>query len=337
MYCQLLLPGIFHELVKMTACPPALGTLLRFSRPKSTFAGDDHAWRCDFFGVRKQQDWPVAPFAAFGDGLRPGSGYWFCADPVHLRLQRDSFTVADGVSRSQTLRQAQQLVEALNAHFVEDGMCFFAPHASRWYLRLVHRPSLTTTPLSETVGRNIHHLLPQGGDALWWHKWLNEVQMLLHGHFVNLDLERQGVLPVNSVWPWGGGVLSTGLPRPGLAVWASDALTTGLACAHDCMVASLPFSAEEWLAQGHRATDSLVVLDHLAQADLHDDPRAWHEALQHLERHWFQPLLQALRQGSLARLDLYLAGTHSVHGHAVTRADLRRFWRRARPWEAYLG
>lgn len=337
MSCQLLLPGVLRELAMATPCPPALATLLRYSRRVPVFAGDDHAWRCAFFGVAKQQDWPVAPYAALGDDLPSETGFWFCADPVHLHLQRDSFTVADGVARDQTPAQAQQLVAALNAHFGGEGMTFHAPRHDRWYLRLAHRPAITTTPLSDAVGRNVHHLLPQGPEALQWHRWLNEVQMLLHGHFVNHDLERQGLLPVNSVWLWGGGEISSVTARPDLAVWASDAVTVGLARAHECRIEALPFSAEAWLAQAHRATERLIVLDQLAQAGLHDDAQAWREALDRLERHWFQPLLQALRRGDIACLELYLGERHGVYGHAVARGDLRKFWRRSRPWGGDLG
>lgn len=333
---RILLPGMFRELAAGVACPPALRTLLRFARQEAVFDGDDYAWRCAFFGVERQQDFPVAPFAALGDGLPAGGDYWLCADPVHLRLQRDSFTV-DGEARQQDLRQAEVLIEALNAHFAGEGMTFFAPQASRWYLRLPQPPHLLTTPLSDVVGQNIHPLLPRGTDALLWHKRLNEIQMLLHGHAVNLDLEQQGRDPVNSVWLWGGGILPDCPRRYDGAVWAHDAFTRGLALAHGGAAAILPSSAEDWLEVDRTGTSHLIVLDQMQRVNLHDLALEWHEELERLDRRWFAPVLQALHTGSIKRLELHLAGTHVVHGYTLTRSALHRFWRRVHPLGFYLG
>lgn len=337
MQCRLLLPGMFQELAAAAPCPPALQAVLRYARRVDAFAGDADAWRCRFFGVARQQDWPVAPFSCLGDGLEPGADYWLCAHPVHLHLRRDSLTVADAASFALDMPGAQQLVAALNAHFADDGMRFFAPHPSRWYLRLAAPPMLETHPLAEAVGRNVDRLLPQGRDALQWHGRLNEIQMLLHEHPVNLDLERRGELPVNSVWLWGGGVLPPCAASGVAAVWAHDPFTRGLAQAHGAAAAALPLSAREWLESGLQPAAHLVVPDQLAQAELRGDPQGWREALERLERHWFAPLLQALRDGRIASLGLHLAGARRVNGFCVTRADLHKFWRRSRPLGAYLG
>lgn len=321
----MLLPGLFPELAAAIEGRQALRKLLRHARREHAVAGDSQAWLCRFFGVARQQDWPVAPFAALGDGLAPGADYWLCADPVSLLLQRDSFTVADG-SRALHPEQAQQLIDALNTHFAEDGMRFFAPQAHRWYLRLAQSPQLQTTPLAQAMGRNVQPLLPQGADSLQWHGWLNEVQMLLHGHPVNLDLEQRGELPVNSVWPWGGGVLPSCAPRGNTAVWTDDPLARGLALAHGHALAPLPQSAREWLQNSAEQTTHLIVPARAEPAEM----------LQALERDWFAPLLQMLRDGGIARLTLHLAG-RNVNSFTVTRGDLRKFWRRSRPLETYLG
>ncbi len=334
--CQLLLPGMFHELALTTLCPPALGKLLRSARRGAHFSGNDQAWRCHYFGVARQQDDPVAPFSCLGEGIECGPYYWLCANPVNLQLQRDSFVLADGQMRGLSLEQAGQLVAALNQHFLACGMRFYAPHANRWYLRLLDVPRMETHPLPEVLGRSIHRLLPHGEDGLRWHQRLNEIQMLLHEHPVNLDLEHGGNLPVNSLWLWGGGVLLPGLAQPELQVWAQDSFTRGLAQAHGSRVMGLPRSAIDWLRQGLVTGKHLLVLNGLEQADLQSGAGEWADTLARMDNEWFTPLLAALRDGTLDRLDLHLAGTRKVNSYSLSRTDLYKFWRRARPLGAWL-
>lgn len=269
----------------------------------------------------------MAPFAALGDGLQP-DGYWLCADPVSLVLHRDSFALAE-CTPALRLEQAQQLVDALNRHFAADGMRFHAADARRWYLSLAQRPELRTHPLAQVLGRDIQPYLPQGGDGLKWHGLLNELQMLLHAHPVNADLEQDGAMQVNSVWLWGGGELAAGAPQPDLSVWADGALARGLALAHQSRLAALPSSAQDWLRQAHEAGEHLIVRPPLVLAEQQ-------QKLERLENDWFAPLLEMLRKGSVARLTLHLAG-ETVNSFTVTRTDLWKIWHRARPLEDYLG
>jgi hypothetical protein len=304
-----------------------LRALLRHARREQTYMDDGAAWLCARFGVARQQDWPAAPYAALGDGLQPGDSYWLYADPVSLVLQRDSFSLAESAPEL-TQEQAEQLVAALNAHFGADGMSFHAVTPRRWYLRLAQRPQLKTHPLAAALGRDIQPRMPQGTDGMQWHGWLNEVQMLLHAHAVNADLEERGMLPVNSVWLWGGGELANGPLRQDRAVWTDDPLARGLGLAHGCVTSPLPISAQEWAGQAAAVSDHLVV-----PAPVSDDPQP---ALERLERDWFAPLLALLREDRIASLTLHLAG-ENVSSFAVTRRDFYKFWRRSRPLETYLG
>lgn len=325
LHCQLLLPGFARGTLAASIAGPALRTLLRHAQRER--AGDTADWLCRRFDVVRQQDVPAAPYAVLGDGLQP-DGYWLYADPVSLVLHRDSFALAECASELQ-LEQAQQLVDALNRHFAADGMRFHAAGARRWYLSLAQRPELRTYPLAQVLGRDIQPYLPQGGDGLKWHGLLNELQMLLHAHPVNAELEQGGAMPVNSVWLWGGGELVAGAQRPDLSVWADDALARGLALAHQSRLAALPPSAQDWLRQAHDAGEHLVVRPPLV-------PDALQQELDRLEIDWFAPLLDMLRKGNVARLTLHLAG-ETVNSFTVTRADLWKFWHRARPLEDYLG
>lgn len=318
-HCHLLLP---LDRATLAAAPamPALAQLLRHAQREQAADEDAGAWLCRRFGVARQQDWPQAAFAALADGLPAEAGYWLHADPVSLVLQRDSFALAECTPQL-TPEQARQLVAALNDHFAPDGMRFHCAAPRRWYLQLATATQLRTHPVSQVLGRDIQPWLPQGADGLTWHRWLNELQMLLHAHPINAALEEQRALPVNSVWLWGGGQLSKTQGAADLAVWADDPLTRGLTLAQGARLAPLPSSATAWLPQ---ATDgeALLVLPQ--------------ESLPNLERDWCAPLLASLRAGRLARLSLHLAGD-TICSYTLTRRDLLKFWRRARPLETYLG
>lgn len=328
LHVQLLLPdSVLAQAGEPDA--PALKRLLRQARRVGHFVGDAEAWRCRFFNVDRQQDWPMAPFACVADGLDPGDDYWLCANPVHLLLMRDSFTVTDGAAGKLDLAQAQQLTQALNTHFAADGLRFVAPQHDRWYLRLERPPAMQTTPLSAILGRDMQKGLPRGVDALEWHAWLNEIQMLLHGQALNLELEQRGQPAVNSVWLWGGGVRPACLLQP-VSVWAQDPATRGLAVAHGGTGELLPASAKGWLKQNRLSGQHLFVLDRTRE----ESPQA---ALQRLDDAWFAPLLQALRQGIVASVTLHLALEAQVNSFSLSRFDLRKFWRRQRPLGDYLG
>jgi hypothetical protein len=215
-------------------------------------------------------------------------------------------------------------------------MQFFAPHANRWYLCLATPPDIHTHPLAASIGQDVNRLLPQGDDAMKWHSWLNEVQMLLHTHPVNVAREQRGALPVNSVWPWGGGVLTQPVSLPFADVWSEDVLVRGLVQVHGEMARHLPFSAWEWLEQAKGDGAHLVVLDDLENADFRDDIDNWHEVLERVERHWFAPLLEAMKGGRVASIHLHLAEHHKVRSFVVERDELWKFWRRPKPLKVFL-
>jgi hypothetical protein len=316
LHCHLLVP---FRAIEPAAEYPSLRALLRFAQREAQQAGDAAAWLCALFGVERQQDMPVAPFAALGDDLGAEDGYWLRADPVSLLLQRDSFGLMEAPQALQA-EQARQLAASLNAHFAADGMQFHVAAPHRWYLRLADKPDLRTHSLAAVLQRDIQPFLPSGANGLHWHRQLNELQMLLHAHPVNAALEEQGVLPVNSVWLWGGGELRGG-PGTSLHVWADEPLARGLALAHGNRLAPLSASMQEWLERAEDAAAHLAVLPQLSPQ---------------LEHDWFAPLLDAVRSGRIGRVTLHLAGD-DCRSYSLSARDFLKFWRRARPLEHYLG
>ncbi len=314
---------------------PALETLL--ARGRRTRGEADHleGWLCAQFGVARQHDWPVAPYAFAGEGGQPGTDYWLRADPVHLVVATDQLVLADAEAALLSRQEAEALVETMNLHFSGQDMLFYPLRPDAWYLRLAQAPELQTTPIGAARGRAIDALLPAGADAKRWHACLNEIQMLLHEHAVNEARDARGAPVINSVWLWGGGTLATPSRRAFARLRSADPFASGLVqAAGGAAPAPLP-SAREWLAQTAREGVEALLLDELRAPAARNDAVTWRAHLEALERSWFAPLLEALRAGRIGMLTLHAIGAQGVLDVEATRQDLRRFWRARKPLGAW--
>jgi hypothetical protein len=159
------------------------------------------------FLLPAQPDYPLGAISANADGVAVENHYWLRADPVHLVLQRDSFSLGEQVPLRVAADHTQQLLTVLNHHFAEDGLQFYLGHSGAWYLRWPLAPDIRTNLPSSAIGRNIHGFMPQGAYASKWLTIVNEIQMLLFEHPVNQAREASGLPAVNSVWISGGGIL----------------------------------------------------------------------------------------------------------------------------------
>ena len=298
---------------------PGLARIVSRARTASLPDMDLESVLLDSFGVQRERDWPVAPFSWLGEGGEAGARYWLRADPVHLRAERDAVLLVDARHFPLETESADALIGALNAHFAVDGLRFFAPNPTRWYVAIDWLPEIATSPLRAAAGRNIDPLLPKGADALTWHRWFNEIQMLFHSHAVNEAREAAGEPTVNSVWFWGGGVLPGTASTLFAGVWSDDPLARGLALASGAAWAPLPEGAEQWLAQAGQGEHLLA---------LHPVPGA-NSPLEELEKKWFAPMLSAVRGRQLAMLSVLLQRGDDTLRFDVSAGDLWKFWRRA--------
>ena len=314
---------------------PLLETLLARGTVVPQAALERDAWLCRAFGVAKQHDWPVAPLTLAADGIDPQHHYWLRADPVELRMERNRLVLARAVSDLDTI-ETRELIAALNRHFARDGVTLLAPFPRRWYLRADRAPGIATTPLVRAVSRDIEAHLPQGEAALDWHRVINEAQMVLHEHAVNMAREACGAAIVNSIWLWGGGT-APAIGRPLYhAAWGDDALTRSLAAAAGIARRELPGNGAAWLTAATAAGDNhLLVLDHLSDALRTGGIAAWREQLVMLERDWMAPLASALRARKISAITLVAANSDNLLEATLTPALLWRLWRRAHPLTCY--
>ena len=137
-------------------------------------------------------------------GNEAGSAYWLYAAPVHLVLQRDSFSLAAPAPLSLESDESDALTAAFNKHFEADNMPFFW-HQNRWFLQLHNNPNIQTTAPQAAINKDIAAFLPTGKGAMQWAKFQNEIQMLLFEHPVNIARECKRLPTINSIWCYGLG------------------------------------------------------------------------------------------------------------------------------------
>lgn len=260
----------------------------------------------------RQHDWPSAPLSALADGLPAGSGWWLQVSPAYLQLLRDRIVLTEADFADLDAREADALLASLNAHFAETGVQFFSPRPDRWYLRGDVPQDLQTVTRAQAIGRDVRQHAVTGADARQWLPRLTEIQMLLHEHPVNQALEARGLLPVNSVWPEGGGVLPAQAVANDVALWSGRPLLAGLASLAGVPCGASPANLEAWLASTPSSGSHLV------------EPNPASD----LERDWFAPMLAALRDGRLQGAILHLLLPDGVRSFDIDRRRRWHFWRR---------
>lgn len=328
------LPEIYRDLPL-----PALENMLARSLCANNESHAIEAWLCRAFGVSQQNDWPVAPVSLLVDGMgsmKAEDDYWLRADPVHLRIEREQIVLADSRIFRISADEADQLTGLLNRHFAgnEQEIIFVPLRPDRWYLRITRMSPAKTHLLSEVANKGINEFLPFGVNSMIWRGLFNEIQMLLHEHPLNQSREERGELAINSIWFWGGGVMPKSVVCLYSQVWSNDILAKSLAQASGTDHAQLPPDAAAWY-QSAASGDHLVVLNALHGKAQYADAYGWRESLKELEQNWFGPLWAMSKQGKINRLTLTAINANKTNNFALTRGDLRKFWRRARPLSVY--
>ncbi len=341
MHLHLIVPELFwsrddpiaaHGDMVVTAIETLVARGRKEVRPSSSL----EAWLLEAFGMATTDRLPVAPFALAGEGLVHGDRDWMCVDPVHLRVERDDFTLFDATTFSLDQGEAHAFIDVLNNHFHAQGLRFLSPVPTRWYMSSPTPMSATTTTLDQARGRSVDGLRPTGPGALTLQAVLNEVQMLLHQHPANEARERRGILPVNSVWPWGmGRMIDTRAPRLSV-MHADNALALGLARTAGITARPLAGGLETVLADPLQQGVVWTVLDALRAPAAYRDVAAWRAALFQLEVNWFGPATDALRRGRLGMLTILAIGPSSTLVVETTASDLRYIWRWRKNLAAYI-
>jgi hypothetical protein len=274
------------------------------------------------YGLDSAPDYPIAAISALADGLDVTDAFWLRADPVHLVLQRDCFSLGEPVPVPVKLEHAEPMIASLNQHFNQDGLTFFIGDSGAWYLRVAQSPQLQTTLPTIAIGKNIHPFMPQGEASARWLAVLNEVQMLLHEHAANQARESAGEIAVNSIWLSGGGVLpSTASSQNDVDLLVADsAFYQGLAKLATVPCRPLPDSLERLLNDASQCSHLRLQLSEL---QLMDDK-------------WWTAMLQALKSRKIQQLTVNLGLYDKSLIAEIKPIDLYKFWRSTKPILSFL-
>ncbi|MGO4220396.1 phosphoglycerate mutase [Lysobacter sp. TAF61] len=251
---------------------------------------------------------PVAAAARQRDAGDAANAVWLRADPAYVQPDINGARLLSyGQALGLSADDAAALLRPLKPLFGDAGFPIDAPVPSRWYLRLPPGAKLPgfTSP-EQALGADMFDQLPEGPEGRRWRALLSEAQVVLHNHPLNAQRSAAGLAPVNSLWFWGAGVLPDHVRSRFARIASDDETVTALAALAGGQVGARPSA---WPGEGDDALFDLRDARDLAL----------------LEQDWFAPLLTALAQGQLDRLQFDFAD--GVR-YDLARGQRWRFWRK---------
>ena len=274
---------------------------------------------------------PAAALRGLALGTQDSSDIddWLCLDPIHLRVEQTRLRVDDPQLLALSTAEAESLAVSLAPTFAALGTLYvLSPTA--WNLRLhTKAPALTLLPpLPEHITRAAMPL-PKGEATAPWRHAINEANMVLHTHPVNLAREAAGQLTINTLWPWGNGCLPASPMKaaaPLKAFWGNELVAQGAAMHQGIPVKNLPSRFEKLTTH-----NTLILLDLLELPARNGDTDAWRDALLQLETDWLTPLLALLKRRQIKHLRLIAPGEAASFQLNISRHRVWQFWRSAAP------
>ncbi|MBT8434568.1 MAG: hypothetical protein KJN95_07905 [Gammaproteobacteria bacterium] len=211
---QIVLPGLFdlplEELEPdwLVSNLPHLNRLLRFATTRSTRSYSIDEIVKTTLGFDDPAGLPLAQAFALDEDQQPG--HLLLAQAIHLQAGLHSAVVVPVQVNQGNLRDINNIINDLNDIFkvdcnisaVADGL--FLVHLKE-FAAPTHYPHILSV-----LGKTANPYIEQSRQNLPWYQLLNEIQMFMHQHEVNAERTSRGVLPINSLWCWGAGILPPG-------------------------------------------------------------------------------------------------------------------------------
>jgi hypothetical protein len=188
-----------------------------------------------------------------------------------------------------------------------------------WLIAADRAFDVVTACPDAAAANELERVMPRGPQAGALRRLMTELQMLLHEHPVNDARARRGLPAINALWLWGTGALAPLQSHKTLPpAFGDEPYLNGIYKLHRQSVQALPGTCNELLCAIATAQRAIAVV-----------PVA---GIDSLETQWIEPLRRALAAGAIDRVDLILDGWHLD----VSRASMRRFWRRPLPPAQWL-
>lgn len=336
----LLVPGLLQPPRDLRALPPeeqpAFHLLNRFfsrSRRVQLPVTGFYATLFHLFGFvpEERSDYPVAALSRLADTGERSDDWLLRCDPACFLAGMDRVLLMGHGTLDLSAEDTKQLVTILNTHLQQDGWRIEAGPADRWYVKGAKQIRVSTTPPSAVLGKDIKHDLPTGADGAYWRSLMNECQMLLHEIPLNMQRQAQGLLPVNGLWFWGGGVLPENTTCQYDVVCTDDPLIAGLAQNAACEFARMENCWQRIQQQQNKRI--LFVTQELQSPLTSQDLFQWLDGVKQFEQAIIQPVLNMLKGGHLSQVTLLSADGRSF---VLTPKCLRHWWKRKPAYRSLL-
>ena len=180
------------------------------------------------------------------------------ATPLHAALGLTDLTVVDSAMLSLSEEDSRALCAAADVHLREDGVRLHFVDTHRWLASSERAIDVLTERPDYLIGEALRPNLPRGKDGRLVERWMNELQMLLYTHPVNIAREDRGLPPINVVWLWGFGACDTSS-----SLQLNEACCAEFAFSHALRNGDLPAWQAAWTTLAPRilAADTIILGD----------------------------------------------------------------------------
>jgi hypothetical protein len=211
---QIVLPGLFDLPLEeldpglLANDLPHLNRLLRLATPQSTQSYSIDEILKAALGFDSLAGLPLAQAFAQVEDQEPG--HLLLSQAIHLQAGLHSAVIVPVQNNQNNLQDIDIIINDLNDIFKVD--CNITAVTNELYLmHLKGFAAPTHYPhILSVLGKTANPYIEQSRQVLPWYQLLNEIQMCMHQHEVNAERISRGLLPINSLWCWGAGVLPPG-------------------------------------------------------------------------------------------------------------------------------
>jgi len=328
---QIVLPGLFDlpldelEPGVLANDLPHLNRFLRFATVQSTRSYSIDEILKTVLGFDSPTGLPLAQAFASDEEQQPG--HLLLCQAIHLQAGLHSAVIVPVQNNRDNLQDINIIIKDLNDIFnvdcniteVADGL--FLVHL-KGFAAPTHYPHILSV-----LGKTANPYIEQSRQVLPWYQLLNEMQMFMHQHEVNVERTGRGLLPINSLWCWGGGTVPQGF-KAKLAWYCDDlplnqfARSLGLSPESCANINRLDNSADTVLIDLR-----LIELLKTGIADELD------QLLLDIDRRLLKPLLQAATKG---RSHLLLRAGYEFDFELKPTARMK-FWRSQKNLSNWIG
>jgi hypothetical protein len=140
-----------------------------------------------------------------GEEFTSDSKYtFFQATPCYFSLQRDFYKFEKNLENECSPDELKHYASISINTFQTNDQNFFI-FENKLFFATIKNSNISTYFPEEINQVPNRGFLPFGQDEVWWHKFINELQMFLFDYPANKKREEKGQYPINSIWFSGGG------------------------------------------------------------------------------------------------------------------------------------